>query len=102
MPRTHVPLLIHHRAGEWLPKDHRILERWLDKKIAKVGTSGRRSRDLSPSVQKFKDVIEKNPVVYMYFDLMFKQVPTKPPYNNDPTGKPQVRRASGSRSECDN
>jgi len=27
----------------------------------------------------------------MGFHQMFEQVPTKPPYNNDPTGKPQVR-----------
>ncbi|KAK0491955.1 phosphatidylserine decarboxylase-like protein [Armillaria luteobubalina] len=29
-------------------------------------------------------------LIYMGFHQMFEQVPTKPPYNNDPAGKPQV------------
>ena len=76
------------RVGEWLPSDHAILTRWLDKLIAKVEKAPKR---LHPVIQDFKDLIESDPEIYMYFHLMFIEVPAKPPYNRDPDGKPQVR-----------
>ncbi|PWW73985.1 hypothetical protein C7212DRAFT_365481 [Tuber magnatum] len=42
-------------------------------------------------IQEFKELIETDPAIYMLFHQMFHQVPLKPPYDNDPTGKPQVR-----------
>lgn len=44
-----------------------------------------------PVIQEFKELIETDPAIYMLFHQMFHQVPLKPPYDNDPTGKPQVR-----------
>ncbi|MDC8748544.1 phosphatidylserine decarboxylase family protein [Xanthomonas campestris] len=49
------------------------------------------SRPLHPVIEDFKAVIEGDAQIYMLFHQMFEQVPHKPPYNQDPTGKPQVR-----------
>jgi phosphatidylserine decarboxylase len=76
------------RVGEWLPSDHAILERWLAKLIKNVGAN---PKPLHPVIQDFKDLIENDPEIFMYFHLMFTQVPTDPPYDKDPDGKPQVR-----------
>ena len=46
---------------------------------------------LLPVVEEFKNLIESDPEIYMLFNQMFEQVPNKAPYNNDPSGKPQVR-----------
>jgi phosphatidylserine decarboxylase len=43
-----------------------------------------------PVIEEFKDFIERDPGIYMGFHQMFEQVPKKPPYDQDPTGKPQV------------
>ncbi|KAF9267730.1 phosphatidylserine decarboxylase-like protein [Marasmius fiardii PR-910] len=86
------PPIVHHRVGGWLPKDHRVLQSWLDKKLAKA-EEREKQRDFGwhPVIQEFQQLIENNADLYMDFHAMFEQVPTKPPYNNDPTGKPQVR-----------
>ncbi|KAI0723326.1 Phophatidylserine decarboxylase-domain-containing protein [Earliella scabrosa] len=86
-------MLVRHRVGGWLPKDHRVLQKWLDKRIAIVDERAKRGakevRD--PVIDEFQNLIETDPVIYMGFHQMFEQVPTVPPYCNDPTGKPQVR-----------
>lgn len=46
---------------------------------------------LHPVLQEFKDLIEGTPRIYMYFVQMWQEIPTKSPYNCDPTGAPQVR-----------
>ena len=89
-------MLILHWFGGWLPRDHRVLKKWLDKRIAAIDERNKKGTrvELDPSIQQFKDVIESNPEIYMGFHEMFTQVPEKSPYNNDPTAKPQVRSAS--------
>lgn len=82
---------VHHRIGGWLPRDQRVLESWLAKKIAIVEKRGKKPREFHPVIQEFQQLIENNAEIYMGFHQMFEQVPLKPPYNNDPTGKPQVR-----------
>ena len=77
-----------YRVGEWLPSDHAILENWLTRLIARVE---KKPVPLHPVVQELKDLIESDPEIYMYFHLMFTEIPTKPPYNKDPDEKPQVR-----------
>ncbi|KAJ8073741.1 hypothetical protein PM082_012019 [Marasmius tenuissimus] len=44
-----------------------------------------------PVIQEFKDFIEGDPAIYMGFHQMFEQIPNRPPYTEDPTGKPQIR-----------
>jgi phosphatidylserine decarboxylase len=92
------PLLIHHRVGGWLPKDHKVLEKWLSRNIAEVESKG--SRALHPVIQDFQRLIDEDAIIYMGFHQMFEQVPAKPPYNNDPTGKPQVRVCSSAYHGC--
>jgi phosphatidylserine decarboxylase len=76
------------RVGEWLPSDQGVLERWLADLIEKVE---RKPKPLHPVVQGLKELIERDPDVFMYFHEMFTQVPHRPPYNHDPAGGPQVR-----------
>ena len=87
-----------HRVGGWLPRDNRVLERWLAERIATVEErlKDRSKWHLHPwtVIQEFQALIEGDAIIYMGFHQMFEQVPTKPPYNNDPTGKPQVRTLS--------
>ena len=83
--------LVPHHVGGWLPKDHRVIEKWLSKKIAKVEKQAADGDEhLAPVILEFKRFIESDPIIYMGFHQMFEQVPTKPPYDKDPTGKPQV------------
>ncbi len=79
--------VVEHRIGGWLPRDHRVLERWLAKKIEQCSA---KTQDFHPVIQEFKNLIEQDAESYMGFHQMFEQVPTKPPYNNDPAGKSQV------------
>ncbi len=79
-----------YRAGEWLPSDHAVLDSWITKLINEVAAK-ETAEPLLPVIQEFKDLIEEDPDLYMLFNQMFEQVPQKPPFNKDPTGKPQVR-----------
>lgn len=79
----HIP-----RVGKWLPHDHQVIHNWLGDLIKHVTEH---PKPFHPVIEEFKDLIEGDPVIYMLFNRMLEQVPTKPPYNNDPTGKPQVR-----------
>ncbi|KAF5390419.1 hypothetical protein D9757_005306 [Collybiopsis confluens] len=84
--------IVRHRVGGWLPKDPRVLQSWLDKKLAKAELREKqREFRWHPVIQEFQKLIENDADLYMDFHAMFEQVPLKPPYNNDPTGKPQVR-----------
>ncbi|KAK7450555.1 hypothetical protein VKT23_012864 [Stygiomarasmius scandens] len=83
--------MVRHRVGGWLPKDHRIIERWMDKLLDKVDKDKRTLKQLHPVIVEFKELIDNDPALRMGFTQMFDQVPTKPPYNNDPTLKPQIR-----------
>ena len=75
-------------VGKWLPEDQAILEKWMNNLIAEVETD---EKPFLPVIEEFRNLIETDPEIFMQFNLMFEQVPHKPPYNKDPTGKPQVR-----------
>ena len=77
-----------YRVAQWLPSDHRFLVRWLEAMIEKTHTE---QRPLHPVIEDFRDLIESEPSIFMLFNQMFEQVPKRPPYDCDPTGKPQVR-----------
>jgi len=81
---THAP----YRVGEWLPSDHAHLAGWLEAMIRKTHAD---PRALHPVIADFQDLIESDPGIFMLFSQMFEQVPRRPPYDRDPTGKPQVR-----------
>ncbi|KAL2015591.1 hypothetical protein VTK56DRAFT_5203 [Thermocarpiscus australiensis] len=78
-----------HRHGAWLPADHRQQHAWLKKQIEHVDKHG--PKKLLPAVQEFKEFVEGNPRLYMYFTAMWDEIPRKPPYAKDPTGKRTIR-----------
>ncbi|MGO9934661.1 MAG: phosphatidylserine decarboxylase family protein [Steroidobacteraceae bacterium] len=77
-----------YRVGKWLPSDHTHLEKWLQDIIHKTHAQ---QKALHPVIADFQDLIESDAEIFMLFNQMFEQVPGKPPYNKDPTGKRQVR-----------
>jgi len=83
------PQSIQHRRGGWLPKDHKVLHDWLQKRINKA--KNKSIREVNPVIKEFQLLIESDATLYMGFHQMFEQVPTKPPYDNDPTGESQIR-----------
>jgi phosphatidylserine decarboxylase len=76
------------RVGKWLPSDKLFMDNWIKNLIVEADL---KNAALLPVMQEFKDLIESDPTIYMLFNQMFSQVPKKPLYHNDPTGKPQVR-----------
>ena len=46
---------------------------------------------LHPVIREFKELIENDAEINMFFHQMFSEVPKKPPYNKSPTGKNQIR-----------
>ncbi|KAI0403368.1 Phophatidylserine decarboxylase-domain-containing protein [Xylaria palmicola] len=75
--------------GSWLPSDHRVQREWLGKRVAHV--DGHPPARLTPAVQAFKELIEGDTRIYMYFARMWDEVPLRRPYDRDPTGKRQIR-----------
>ena len=80
--------VVPYRVGKWLPSDQAVLDKWMLQLIAEVDSHNSK---LLPVVEEFKNLIESDPEIYMLFNQMCEQVPNKAPYNNDPSGKPQVR-----------
>ena len=74
-----------YKVGEWLPSDQATLEDWQTNIIRATKAKG--DVPLIPVIQEFKDLIENDPQLFMLFTQMFQQIPTKPPYNEDPTKK---------------
>ncbi|KAF8693893.1 Phophatidylserine decarboxylase, partial [Rhizoctonia solani] len=85
------PLVVGHRVGGWLPKDHARVEQYIAKLLEKVEHDKRALDQLQPSIVEFKHLVDNTPALRMGFSQMFEQVPQKPPYNKDPTLKPQIR-----------
>jgi len=77
-----------YRVSQWLPSDHAFLACWLDAMIHKTHAE---PRPLHPVIAGFRDLIESDPAIFMLFNQMFEQVPRRPPYDRDPTGKCQLR-----------
>ena len=78
-----------YRVGKWLPSDQQTLNKWKSDLIRETDANG--DVALLPVIQEFKDMIESDPELFMLFTEMFQQVPLKPPYDKDPTGKSQIR-----------
>ncbi|KAK3346829.1 Phophatidylserine decarboxylase-domain-containing protein [Lasiosphaeria hispida] len=85
---------VSHKHGGWLPTDHRIHREWLRRKVEHVDAhiDAHGEPPLMPVLQEFKDLIEGNPRIYMYFCAMWEEVPThRACYARDPTGERQIR-----------
>ncbi|KAG9777176.1 hypothetical protein KCU88_g4599, partial [Aureobasidium melanogenum] len=87
-PESHRSPYLRHRLGGWLPADHEHLIKWTKNIVKKARDN---PQPLNPTLQQFYDFIEGDPTVRQLFTLMFEQVPAVPPYNQDPTGKPEIR-----------
>ena len=79
-----------YRVGEWLPSDQEALDEWLNVLIRETDALPG-DTPLLPVIREFQVLIENDPELFMQFSEMFEQVPLKPPFLKDPTGKPQVR-----------
>ncbi|KAH6623640.1 Phophatidylserine decarboxylase-domain-containing protein [Chaetomium tenue] len=77
------------RPGAWLPADNRVHREWLGRTIDHIDEHG--EKELIPVLREFKQLIEENPRIYMYFTEMWDEIPNKAPYQNDPTGESQIR-----------
>jgi phosphatidylserine decarboxylase len=77
-----------YQVGQWLPSDQKILNRWVNNLIRETDAD---VQPLLPVIQEFKNLIESDPELIMLFTQMFEQIPSTPSFQNDPTGKPQVR-----------
>ncbi|MBB6502073.1 phosphatidylserine decarboxylase family protein [Pedobacter cryoconitis] len=86
METTAIEKLAPFRVGEWLPSDQTILQNWLRDLIAEVEKD---KRPLLPVIEEFKEFIESDAEVFMWFNLMFEEVPKK--FKKNPAGAPQVR-----------
>jgi phosphatidylserine decarboxylase len=87
---SYLPRTDHHRRpGAWLPADHRVQHEWLSHQVEHVDKHG--AKALIPVLQEFKDLIEGNTRIYMFFTQMWDEIPRKPKYAKDPTGKKQIR-----------
>ena len=77
-----------YRVGQWLPSDQRVLDAWLDKRISQAKAT---PAPLLPVMQEFKDMIEGDASIYMWFHQMLSEVPHTKRFRTNPTGAPQVR-----------
>ena len=76
------------RVGKWLPSDQTILNQWMAAHIREVDSS---AKPLHPVIVEFKNLIERDPELYMLFNQMFDQVSKNAKFNKTPIGTPQVR-----------
>ena len=75
-------------VAEWRASDQRFFTEW----VTGLGAAGR--TPLHPVLQTFQREVEKDPQLLAQFNRMFRQVPHAPPYDRDPTGRPQARNFS--------
>lgn len=72
------------RLGEWLPSEPADLDRWLHHTIEEAE---KKAAPFHPVVLEFQQLIEDDPVIYMYFTQMFEQQARMPP----PAGSGDVK-----------
>lgn len=57
-----------------MPADHQLHKQWLHEQVKHVDAH---PKELAPVLKEFKDLIETNTRIYMYFTAMFEEVPQK-------------------------
>lgn len=65
-----------HRLGGWLPHGRKAVDAWLKRTIE---AAEERRLPFKPVIREFEQMIERDPVLYMYFVQMFEQQPKFPP-----------------------
>ncbi|KAH7337317.1 Phophatidylserine decarboxylase-domain-containing protein [Rhizoctonia solani] len=79
------------RVGGWLPKEPRVVEQHVSRLLDRVERERYSIEQLHPTIIEFKHLIDTTPALRKAFNEMFEQVPTRPPYDKDPTLKSQIR-----------
>lgn len=74
------------RIGSWLPSDPGLLRKWVNKKVQQIKKDPPK---WSSVVDDFYNVVINDPELYMLFNEMLTEVPTK--YKTDPAGHPEIR-----------
>jgi phosphatidylserine decarboxylase len=77
-------------VGGWLPQDHGVLKDYVARLVRDIKKSAPSKGYTHPVIQQFRDLIEGDPILFMYFSEMFTQVPDKYPYTEDPDHQPAV------------
>ncbi|KAI0750857.1 Phophatidylserine decarboxylase-domain-containing protein [Daedaleopsis nitida] len=76
--------MYHRHIGGWLPQDHQIVHKWVNRHMEAVKNRKKNGPlKLVDVVQRFKDLIEGDPNIYMGFHEMFTQVPEGYPLRVD-------------------
>ncbi|CUA75577.1 phosphatidylserine decarboxylase [Rhizoctonia solani] len=78
-------------VGGWLPKEPRVIEQHFYRLLEKVDREKVAIEELHPTIVEFKSLVDNTPALRRAFTRMFEQVPTHPPYDRDPSLKPQIR-----------
>lgn len=63
-------------------------KQWLGDVIKHVDAN---PKGLLPVLEEFRDMINNDTRLYLLFNSMFEQIPSKKPYSTDPTGHRQIR-----------
>ncbi|CAE6445211.1 unnamed protein product [Rhizoctonia solani] len=79
------------RVDSWLPRSPQVTEPYVSRLLEKVGRDERSIDQLHPTIIEFKNLISTTPALRKGFTQMFEQIPNKPPYDKDPSLKPQIR-----------
>ncbi|HEY6328283.1 MAG TPA: phophatidylserine decarboxylase associated domain-containing protein [Blastocatellia bacterium] len=69
------PISLTSRRGGWLPADPNELNAWHE---ATVQEAENKKSPFHPVIDEFRRLIESDPVIFMYFSLMFEQQPRFP------------------------
>ncbi|MFB9243100.1 phosphatidylserine decarboxylase family protein [Massilia antarctica] len=77
-----------YRVGQWLPSDQRVLDAWIEKRLAQATAN---PVPLLPIMEEFKQLIEGDAAIYMLFHQMLSEVPHTRHFRHNPAGGPQVR-----------
>lgn len=75
MTNTTTNVALAGRLGHWLPVDSNALNKWLSDTIKEAES---KDHPYHPVIMEFQHLIESDPVLLMYFTLMFEQQPNIP------------------------
>lgn len=80
------------RHGRWLPGDAGLIQKWVHEMIEHVAAH---PMPFLPITQKFQELIESDPAIYMLFHSMFAEIPPKyknPELPNDSLQREKYRK----------
>jgi phosphatidylserine decarboxylase len=78
-----------HRLGYWLPKDRNIIVAWVQQLMRRV--RGGPKTALDPTLVALQQLVSNDAILQPLSENMFTEVPTVPPYNEDPERNRELR-----------